>query len=305
MSERIAYFNGKYVKESQVRISFTDRGFVNGDAAFDVARNFNHRPFLWKEHIDRWFRSLRYMQMDIGMTPEEVYDTTVEVLKRNEQYLGPNEDYWVRWVATPGEQRLKVLLEPTVLIYLTPIPFESYAREYIDGAHVVVVSNRAIPPQCLDAKAKLYSRAHYVLAELEARSIDPHAYPLLLDVNGNITESTRQNIFLIREGKLLSPNRNNILEGVTRAKTIELAKEVGIETLEMDLWVYDLYNADEIFMTATSFVILPVGKLNNKPLDKPVPGPITRQLLSAWNKLVGIDIAQQALNHVQVKPSDS
>lgn len=299
MSERIAYFNGKYVKESEVKISFTDRGFVNGDAAFDVAKTFKHQPFQWKEHIDRWFRSLRYMQIDIGMTPGEVYDITAEVFKRNEQNLGPNDDYWVRWVATPGEHRFVDPPERTVLIYFTPIPFESYAQQYINGAHVIVVSNRAIPPQCLDAKAKLYSRAHYVLAELEARSVDPDAYPVLLDVDGRITESTRQNICLIREGKLLTPNRNNILEGVTRATTLRLAKEVGIETLETDLWTYDLYNADEIFLTTTSFVILPVSKLNNRPLGKPVPGPITKQLLSAWNKLVGIDIVQQALSHVQ------
>ncbi len=299
MSERIMYFKGKYIKEGEAKISITDRGFVNGDAAFDVARTYNHQPFQWKEHIDRWFRSLRYLQIDIGMTPEEVYDVTAEVFKRNEQNLGPNDDYWVRWVGTPGEHRFVEPPEHTVLIYCIPIPFESLARQYIDGVHVVTVSNRAIPPQCLDAKAKLYSRAHYVLAELEARNVDPDAYPVLLDLNGHITECPRQNIFLVKEGKLFTPPRNNILEGVTRATTLKLAKEADIETLETELSVYDLYTADEIFITATSFVIFPAAKLNKRPLSRPVPGPITKQLLSAWNKLVGVDIVQQSLSHVQ------
>jgi len=302
MADRIAYFNGKYINESEVKISMKDRGFANGDAAFDVARTFNHRPFRWKEHIDRWFSSLRYIQIDIGMTPEEVYDITLQVFKRNEQVLGPGDDYTVWWVGTPGEDHFRVPLEPTVLIYGHPVGFKSFARQYIDGVHVVIVSNRAIPPQCLDPKAKLHSRAHNVLADLEAKSVDPDAYALLLDVSGHIAECTRQNIFLVRKEKLLTPTRNNILEGVTRATTLELAKELGIETLEMDLSVYDLYNADEIFLTWTSRSISPVSKIDNRPLKRPIPGPITQKLISAWSEMVGMDIVEQCVS--QLKSGD-
>ena len=296
MGNRIAYFNGEYIKESEVKLPMQDRGFLNGDAAFDVARTFNHQPFKWREHIDRWFQSLRYIQIDIGLEPEEVYNISLEVFKRNESVFGPANDYRVIWRATPGEDRFKIPMKPTVLIHCAPIPFKKFAQQYIDGVHVVIASTRAVPPQCLDPKAKLHSRVSYVLADLESGSVDPDAYCLMLDLNGCLAECTRQNIFIVREGKLFTPTRDNILGGVSRATTLEIAQRLGIETLETNLFVYDLYNIDEIFITATSFSILPVSKLNNKPLDKPIPGIITKQLLSAWSEMVEVDIVQQAFN---------
>lgn len=301
MSQKIAYFNGKFVNENEVSISFMDRGFINGDTTFDVFRTFNHKPFAMEEHIDRWFRSMRYMQFEIGMTKKQVADIAIEVLKRNEKNLGPKDDYWMRMISTPGLKRFVDHPQPTVLFYTETLPFAAYANLYTDGIHVVVVSNRAIPSQCLDAKAKMYSRAHYVQADLEARNIDPAAYPLLLDIEGHATEGPRYNLFIVKDGKLLSPTRKNILEGVTRDITIKLAKEIGIEVIETDLAVYDLYNADEMFIAATSYVIMPASKFNKISLPTPVPGMVMQKLLSAWNQLVGLDIVQQAKSHLQNK----
>jgi len=303
MGDAMAYFNGEYVPEDEVKISMRDRGFVTGDAAFDIARTYNHQPFKWREHIGRWFQSLRYIQLDIGLTADEVYDITLEVFRRNERHFGSNADCAVVWRATPGEERFKVPVEPTVLIHCASLQFQRVARQYIEGAHIVVASTRAVPPQCVDPKAKLHGRSHYVLAELEANSVEPGAYPLMLDLNGCLTECARQNIFLVREGKLLTPTRRDILEGVSRATTLELAQGLGIETQETDLFIYDVKNADEIFLTATSFAMLPVAKVNNKSLGRPVPGPVTKQLLSAWNELVGVDIVQQALHHAEAQGS--
>ena len=120
----------------------------------------------------------------------------------------------------------------------------------------------------------------------------------MLDMNGFIAECTSQNIYIIKEGRLLSPKRDNILEGVTRATILELAKGLGIESAEVNLSIYDLYCADEIFISANSFTMFPVAKINTRSLDKPVPGPVTKQLLSGWNEMVGVDIVQQALGHV-------
>ena len=305
MTNKIAYFNGEYIKESDVKISIGDRGFLNGDAAFDIARTYNHRPFEWREHIDRWMRSLRYIQVDIGLTPESVFDISLDVFKRNEKALGPANDYRIIWRATPGEERFGASPNPTVLIHCAPIDFEKFARFHIEGVHVVIASTRTIPPQCLDLKAKLHSRASYVLAEIEAKSVDPDAYGLMLDLKGCLAECVRQNIFLVRNGQLLTPTRNNILEGVSRKTTLTLAQQLGIETQETNLFVYDLYNADEIFVTATSFAILPVSKVNNNPLETPVPGLLTKQLQSAWSKMVGVDIVQQALIQAQIEAPNS
>jgi len=106
---------------------------------------------------------------------------------------------------------------------------------------------------------------------------------------------------MVRDGKLLTPKPTNILGGVTRATILTLARELGIESAETDLCVYDLYNADEIFVTGSSFVIYPVAKFNGRTLAKPVPGPITQQLFSAFSRLVGVDIVQRVVGYVQTK----
>jgi branched-subunit amino acid aminotransferase/4-amino-4-deoxychorismate lyase len=143
------------------------------------------------------------------------------------------------------------------------------------------------------------------LAEIEAKSVDPDAYGLMLDLKGCLAECVRQNIFLVKNGKLLTPTRNNILEGVSRKATLALAQQLGMETQETNLFVYDLYNADEIFVTATSFAILPVSKVNSQSLEKNVPGPVTKQLQSAWSKMVGVDFVRQAFKKAQIKGPNS
>ncbi|MFC2013628.1 aminotransferase class IV [Chloroflexota bacterium] len=298
MAERIFYLNGEYVRESEAKISIHDRGFTFGDAAYDISRTFNHQPFKWLEHIDRLFCSLRYIQIDPGLTPQQIYDITLEVFKRNEVNLGQNDDYLIIHRVTRGEGLFTPPEKPTVLIYCHPIAFEVFARKYTEGVHVVVASTRRIPPQCLDPKAKLQNKLNHILAELEAKSVAPDAYALMLDLEGCIAECSAQNLFIVKEERLLTPTRGSILEGITRATILDLAKEIGIESAECNLYTYDLYNADEIFISANSFTMFPVAKVDTKTLGKPIPGPVTERLLAAWNKTVGIDIVQQAQSHL-------
>jgi len=301
MEENIVYLNGEYIKESEAKLSIFDRGFRFGDGVFDVGRTYNHIPFKLEEHIQRLFRSLCYVQIDPGLTPEEVQDITLEVIKRNEKNWAPNDDYIYGQRISRGEISYlnpAAATRPTVLIECVPIPFKSFAKRYVEGIHLVTTPIRQIPPQCLDPRVKFQSRLVNVMAEREAKKIDPAGYGLMLDINGLLAEGPSYNFFLVKEGILLTSNRNNILEGITRATILGLAKELRIESAEMDLTMYDLYTADEIFITSTNPSILPVSKLNNRPLREPIPGPITKQLLSAFIKLVGIDIVQQALDHV-------
>ena len=135
------------------------------------------------------------------------------------------------------------------------------------------------------------------LASLEAKMVDPEAWDLMLDLNGLVAEGSTYSCFMVRDGRLLTPKLGNILAGVTRDTILRLAKELSIEAEEKDLWVYDFYNADEIFVTAQGFTIGPVAKFNDRVLPKPIPGPITQQLLSAFSKLVGVDIVKRVLNY--------
>lgn len=298
--EGIVYLNGQFVEASQAKISILDRGFLFGDAAYDIAKTFKHRPYNWKEHIDRLFCSLRYIQIDIGMTPEELYKITEEVLDKNKGRLAPNEEFMVAWRISRGIGLYwDEVTNPTVIIHCHKIPFAGLAKKYVDGANLIISSTRRIPPQCLDPKAKLQNKLNHIVAELEARSVDPGAYVLMLDVDGRLSECSSQNFFIVNQGKLFTPKRDNILEGIARKDVMELARELKIQCIETDLYPYDLLNADEIFVTANSICMVPISKINCRPIGKPVPGVITRKLLSSWGEKVGVDIVGSALSHLK------
>lgn len=114
-----------------------------------------------------------------------------------------------------------------------------------------------------------------------------------------LAECPAQNFFIVWQEKLFTPRRNNILEGIARMDVMELAKQLNIECIETDLYPYDLYNADEVFVTANSICMVPISEINCKPTGKPIPGPVTQRLLSAWSEKVGVDIVQRALSHIK------
>jgi len=304
MEELICYYNGQYMKESEVKIGLWDTGFTEG-GVYDVSRTYNHVPLLWKEHIDRLFRSARSIHLDMGLSPEEVYDIYLEVFKRNEKLLDPEDDFWIVHRVTPGAMPTYGARpsRPTVIIncvYLGP-RYETIARLYREGVNLMVASTRVIPPQCLDPKIKHTNRLCNDSADFEVKLVDPKAWALMLDINGRVAEGPRYNCFMVRDGKLLTPHSSYVLSGVTRNTLLRLAKELGIDSSETDLYVYDFYTADEIFVTATSFTIYPVFRFNERELPKPIPGPITQQLLSAFSKLVGFDIIQRVTSYVQAR----
>lgn len=304
MKELVCYFNGQYMKESEVRIGLWDMGLWQG-GLYEVARSYNHVLPLLAKHIDRLFNSLRPVYIDIDLSPEAVYNIGLEVFKRNEKNLAPEDDFLLIYRITRGIMPRFMVppAGPTILVncaYLSN-QYEQQVKYYQEGVHLVVVNIRQIPPQCLDPKIKHLNRMCNDLADLEAKRIDPQAEALLLDINGFAAECPRKNFFMVKEGRLLTSKPTNCLGGVTRATIIELAKELKMEFAEADLSPYDFYNADEIFLTGTSFAVYPVAKFNGRVLEKPIPGPITRQLLSAFGKKVGIDIIQRAASYVQAK----
>ena len=305
MDDLICYFNGEYLRQSDVKISPWDTALWQG-MVYEMSRTYNHVPFFWREHIDRMYHSLRYVRIDPGLTREEMYNITLEVFQLNKRYLPPEDDFVVAHGVSRGARTNPYSTDsptiPTVLVNLCNISpaYNMQAKIYQKGIHLVVVNTRQIPIQCLDPKSKITNRMCNTMASLEAKIVDPEAWALMLDVNGRVAEGSTYNCFIVRDGKLLTPKLDNILAGVTRATVLRLARELGIETEEKDLWVYDLYNADEIFVTAQSFTIGPVAKFNDRVLPVPIPGLITNQLLLAFSKLVGVDIVKRVLNLVKV-----
>ena len=297
-TERVAYVNGEIVPESRAVVSIRDRGFLQGDAVFDTTRTFRHKIFRLEEHLDRFFNSLKYMRIDPGLSKREFADVTMEVLNANLPLLNEGEDYWVsqrvtRGVMTGGEYR------PTVVVECAPLPFEARAKYYREGMPVIVPSVRRTPPDSQSPRAKVHNYVNLVQAELEVKAQNPDGWPILLDTNGNLAEGPGSNIFIVKDGAIMTPREQFVLAGISRRVTIELAQELGIAVHEADIDLFDAYTADEAFVTSTSFCICPVSSVNGSPIaDGAVPGPVTDRLTRAYSGLVGMDVAAQYLSRL-------
>jgi len=302
--ERIAYHNGDYLPESQVRVPFRDRGFIMGDAVFDTARTFRGRPFKLREHVDRLYDSLRYLRIDPRLDKTEMLAITEKVIAANLPLLGPSEDYWVtqrvsRGGLVRGGDDQSEDDRPTVIVECQPLPLRKRARLFIDGIRVVVPTIRRTPPASVSPRAKTQNYLNLVLADLEAREHDPAAWAVLLDAAGNLTEGLGSNIFLIRDGRLLTPRGQMVLPGVTRSTVMDLAREIGMAVEETDLDLYDVSTAAEAFLTSTSLCICPVASLNGQKIgDGSVPGPQTQRLIEAFSQLVQFDYVAQYRSHL-------
>jgi branched-chain amino acid aminotransferase len=299
-NERVAWFNGKLVRESEVVIPFRDQGFLRGEAVFDMTRSFNGKAFRIEEHVARLYRSLRYLDIDPGLSQTEMAAVSEEVLARNRHLLGPGEDYWLAQRISRGVSRVSGdnwdHYGPNVIVDCVPLPLRERAKHFRDGIDVVTPSLRRTPPDALSPRAKMHQYLNLVLADREVKAQNPDAWAVLLDVNGNLAEGQGSNIFLVRDGRLATPSERFVLPGVSRQATIDLARQIGISFDEQDLDLYDAYTADECFLTSTSLCICGVRSLNGRTFGAGrVPGPITQRLIDAYKEMVGCDFVAQYL----------
>ena len=302
-NERVAWFNGKIVRESEVLIPFRDQGFLRGDAVFDMTRSFHGKAFRLAEHIARLYRSLRYLDIDPGLSPAEMAAISEDVLARNRHLLAPGEDYWLAQRISRGIHPVPGdhwdHYGPNVIVECVPLPLRERARCFRDGIDVVTPSLRRTPPDALSPRAKMHQYLNLVLADREVKAQNPEAWAVLLDTSGNLAEGLGSNIFLVRDGGLLTPRERCVLPGVSRQATIDLAQRLGIPFAEQDVDLYDAYTADECFLTSTSLCICGVRSLNGRSFaaGKP-PGPITQRLIDAYKELAGCDFVAQYLQRL-------
>ncbi len=302
-NERVAWFNGRIVRESEVLIPFRDQGFLRGDAVFDMTRSFNGKPFRLEEHVARLYRSLKYLDLDPGLAPTEIVAVSADVLERNRHLLAEGADYWLAQRVSRGVHKVAGdnwdHYGPNVIVECVPLPFAERARHFRDGIDVVVPSLRRTSPQSLSPRAKMHQYLNLVLADREVKAQNPSAWAVLLDHNGNLAEGQGSNIFLVRDGGLLTPRERYVLPGVSRQAVIDLARELEIPFAEADLDLYDAYTADECFLTSTSLCICGVRTLNGRVFAAgAVPGPVTERLTKAYKQLVGCDFVAQYLRHL-------
>ena len=296
-NERVAYHNGEIKPESRVLVSFRDRGFKFGEAVFDTARTVEHKPFKLEEHVDRLFQSMRYLQIDAGLTRSEFLSISNEVLERNLHLIGPDDDYWLFQRVSPGTADPflgEEAAEPTVIVECTPLPLKARAPLFRDGVRVQIPATRRTPPDAVSPRAKTQNYINLQLADREVRSQDPNAWAVLLDHDGNIAEGLGSNIFFVRDGELFTPRARFVLPGISRETVIDLAGEEGIAVHETDLDLFDAFTSDECFLTSTSLCMVPVSSINGRPIGEGnVPGPVTARLVEAYKRLLDFDFVAQ------------
>jgi branched-chain amino acid aminotransferase len=299
MSARVIYLNGQYLPEPEAKVSVLDRGFRWGDAVYDATRTFDGRLFKLEEHVERFFRSLRYARLDPRLDRVQVAAICQEVVRRNEPARRAADGDWLLTMQV-SRGLVAGIYSPrgtaaTVTVYCLPLALASHARWYRDGAHVIVTATRRTPPESVSPRAKVSNKMNHFQAEFEAKAVDPDAFALMLDTEGNLAESSGSDFLFVSGGVLRIPQRRTHLTGVSLLTAVDLAEKLGIETDEGAFTTFDLYQAEEAMLTASTYCLLPVVKVNGLPLGDGTPGPIVTRLLQTWSELVGMDVVAQAM----------
>jgi branched-chain amino acid aminotransferase len=306
------FLNGQMLPASQAHLTVYDAGVVLGATVTELVRTFRKEPFRLDDHLRRLSQSLHFVGFDIGMSMDELGTTVRQLVAHNAQLLRPEDELGVVIFVTAGEYPTyaggaagTVRTTPTLCVHTFPLPFELWAEKLLSGIHLVTPSIRHVPPQCYDPKMKCRSRMHYYLADQQARLVDREAAALLLDLDGNVTETGAANFLVVEDGTIVSPSLRNTLPGVSRATVIELAENLGIPFAVRDFQVFDAVNADEAFLASTPYCLMSVTKINGTRVGTGKPGPIYGRLVTAWSELVGLDVVQQIVEGARRRTAKS
>jgi branched-chain amino acid aminotransferase len=280
------YIDGKLYGESEAKISVFDHGLLYGDGVFEGIRAYNGRVFKLKEHIDRLFCSAHALLLDIPLSRADLCRATVETIRANEL-----KDAYIRLIVTRGVGTLglnpRSCKQPSVIIIAGKIqvyPAEMYAR----GMDMVTVPTTRNLHSAVNPAIKSLNYLNNILAKIEANNAGVEE-AVMLNSEGYVAEGTADNLFIVKQSKLLTPPLSaGALYGITRATVIELAEQTGLKVSEPNLTRYDLFNADECFVTGTGAEIMPVVKIDGRVIGSGKPGPITQQLVKEYHALTQV-----------------
>lgn len=296
---RVAYINGRFLREKDVMVPFRDLSFLRGYGAYDMTRTFHGCPYKLAEHVKRLYRSLRYIDIDPGLGPTDMVRLSEETLERNRHLLTPDSDFWLCQRVSAGTQAVGdegwEHTGPNLIIECRPLPFKKHARLFRDGVKVITSVVPRTAAKSVSPRVKMHNYLNIVLAVNDVRRIDPSAWAMMLDESGNLAEGEGSNLFVIVDGVIQTPRTRNVLPGISRATVIDIARSLGLEVREIDLDLFDAAIADEMFITSTSLCICPVASFNGRKIGGGVPGPLTQRLTSEYIELVGCDFVAQYL----------
>lgn len=280
------YIDGRYYDERNARISVFDHGLLYGDGIFEGIRAYNGRVFKLKEHIDRLFWSAKAIMLTIPMAHADLMAEVVEACRRNNI-----RDGYIRLVVTRGVGTLGLnpnrCKNPSVIIIADKIQLYPPAL-YRKGMEIVTVPTVRNLHSALNPAIKSLNYLNNILAKIEANNAGCEE-AILLNAEGFVSECTGDNVFIIKEGQLFTPPLSaGALYGITRRVVLEIAEEAGLKASEPNLTRYDLFNADECFLTGTGAELVPVVKIDGRVIGTGKPGPVTMQLVGQYHALTKV-----------------
>jgi branched-chain amino acid aminotransferase len=299
---RVVYFNGEFVPESEAKISIYDSALMFGDMVFEMTRSFNGEQFKLKEHIDRLYVGLSILRIPISMTKEQLEKACQETIEANKEAFRQDDEHRLMIDVSRGLLGIYEGIEDlhkgtNVIIADFPLRWTvaNMGELFESGINAVVTSQRAIPASLMDPKIKNRSRLFYLMANIEvSQHRGENNWALLLDTDGFVSEGTGDNFFIVKNGVIYTPEGRNILRGISRQYIIEeVGPQLGLPVIEKNLELYDVYTADEAFMTGTPFCMLPVTSINSIPIGTGKVGETFSKLLDAWSRNVNLDIKNQ------------
>jgi branched-chain amino acid aminotransferase len=277
------WLDGELVDESAAKISVFDHGLLYGDGVFEGIRFYNRRVFRLEEHIRRLFDSARAIVLEIPWTREEVCRSVVETVAANGL-----DDGYIRLVVTrgTGTMGLSPYLCKRASMFIIASTISLYPQEHYEkGLSVITSATRRPAPGALMPQVKSLNYLNNVMAKVEA--IQAGALEaVMLNEQGYVAECTGDNLFILRDGVLHTPQvSDGALDGITRRVILELADQLGIPKVERSLTRYDLFVADEFFLTGTAAEVIPVVSLDRRVIGDGTPGPLTKRFISAFKGL--------------------
>jgi branched-chain amino acid aminotransferase len=303
MTEPLAFLDGRLAPQSQASLPLHDAGFVFGATVTDLCRTFRHRLYRWTEHLARFRRSCQSAYLDAPFDDTTITKRTEELVAQNAALIDANHDLALVLFATPGPvgyylgEAIAAGEKPTFGMHTFALPFARYRPWIEQGAMLATPSVRQMPAACVDPHIKQRSRMHWWLAEQEVRRRHPGALALLLDLDGNVTETASANFLLVRDGTIISPPREGILEGVSLGVVAEICARLNVPVEYRHISLNECYAADEAMLTCTSYCAAGVRQINDRVI--PWPGPMLRRVLEAWSAEVGVEIHRQILSTKQ------
>jgi branched-chain amino acid aminotransferase len=281
------YLDGKYVDPAEAKISVFDHGVLYGDGVFEGIRLYQNNVFRLDAHLERLEYSAKAILLKIPLTRQELSQAVCETCRQSNL-----TDGYIRLVVTRGvgDLGLSPWLCPKPSVFIIADKIALYPPEYYaKGLEIVTVPTRRTNPAALSPAVKSLNYLNNILAKIEARQFGA-LEAIMLNDQGFVAECTGDNVFIVHKGKLYTPAaQQGALKGITRDTIFAIAQEIGVPLEEHDLTRYDLWNADECFLTGTGAEVIPVVKLDGREIGAGQPGPVFGKVLAAFRRRVLIE----------------